>query len=131
MATPYTTVLADLLRRQEQLGSLIEALKVWAPGEDSPRPSPDPGPENTIPAESKEVAGQKDFSGLPMWKAAELIMRQSGREMNLADLARSIGEAGLYIDPSRYHSLLTSALNRKPDLFEKTGKATWKVLNGR
>lgn len=63
---------------------------------------------------------------MTMTEAAKIILSQTGRPMRTTDLVREIESRGLFkFGAKKPESVLSGALNKHPETFERTAPATY------
>lgn len=78
--------------------------------------------------ETKSLAPSSEFSALPIYRAAEIILKDAGRGMKTLELAAEMKKRGKSIAGPNGYTIVYSSLKRYPELFKKNG-TIWTLIN--
>lgn len=77
---------------------------------------------------TKSLAPSPEFSTLPIYRVAEIILKDAGRGMKTLELAAEINKRGKSITGPNGYTIVYSSLKRYPELFKKNG-TIWTLIN--
>jgi HB1, ASXL, restriction endonuclease HTH domain len=104
----YTTVIADLKRRRDEIDAMIAKLEAMATGSAA---LPESDDRSTKPQTSERPHG--DFLGMSIANAAKIVLGKRSKPMSPAELVAALESGGLILSGGNKANVVGSVLNRR------------------
>ena len=123
----YAKVLADLIRRREQLDAAIRAISEIV-GQDAPA-----GPGLPKPERPRSVTAPGAFAGMSLEEAAKAHLRSVSGSRTTAQIEQALRAGGVKSTAKSFYNSVYSVLRREslsPESeIEKAGRSRWKLAS--